>query len=106
MGMYDRRKEEFERKFAHEQEIQFKVKTKRAKLLGLWMADNLGMSGDQRVDYSKQFVKLSMEYGDDAVLFQKICEDLDRAGIEKTSYHIHHIMDELMGEALNQVMTM
>ena len=42
MSTFDERKKAFEKKFAHDSEVQFKVEARRNKLLGLWASDLLG----------------------------------------------------------------
>ena len=45
MTTFDKREEGFEKKFAHDEELQFKAMARRNKLLGLWAAGMLGKSG-------------------------------------------------------------
>ena len=45
MTTFDERKDSFEKKFAHDEELRFKATARRNKLLGLWAADKLGKSG-------------------------------------------------------------
>ena len=40
----DKRQKGFESKFAHDEEVLFKANARRAKLLGLWAAEKLGLS--------------------------------------------------------------
>ena len=46
------RKNVFEKKFAHDQELEFKVEARCCKLFGLWMAEQLGLSGDDAKTYA------------------------------------------------------
>ena len=43
MSTFDKREEGFELKFAHEEEVRFKARARRNKMLGLWAADKLGL---------------------------------------------------------------
>ena len=45
MTTFDKREEGFEKKFAHDEELRFKATARRNKLLGLWAAEKLGISG-------------------------------------------------------------
>ncbi len=53
MTTFDRREEAFERKFALDEEQKFKAEARRNKLLGLWVAKELGMSGDAASTYAR-----------------------------------------------------
>ena len=50
MTTFDKREETFERKFVLDEELKFKAEARRNKLLGLWVADQLGLSGDAAGD--------------------------------------------------------
>ena len=53
MSSFDKREEGFEKKFALDEEQKFKAEARRNKLLGLWAAEKLGLSGDAAIAYSK-----------------------------------------------------
>ncbi len=53
MSTFDKREEQFEKKFAHDAALQFKAHARRAKLLGLWAAEKLGLSGEAAEAYEK-----------------------------------------------------
>ncbi|MGB9140675.1 MAG: ATPase inhibitor subunit zeta, partial [Aestuariivirga sp.] len=42
----DDRKKGYESKFAHDEELLFRANARRAKLVGLWAAEKMGLSGD------------------------------------------------------------
>jgi hypothetical protein len=62
MTTFDKREEAFEKKFALDEEQKFKAIARRNRLLGLWVADQLGLSGDVGVDYAKTVV--AAEFGE------------------------------------------
>ena len=102
-GMDDRQKA-FEDKFAHDQELQFKVQARRNKLLGLWAAEKLGKSPDQLDEYAKSVVISDFaEPGDDDVL-RKVLADFEAGGVDVSREALRHEMDRLMREAMDQVM--
>ena len=76
MSGFDEREKSFEAKFKQDQELQFKVKARRNKLLGLWAAGKLGLSGAAADAYAKEVVRADFEApGDDDVL-KKVFGDL------------------------------
>ena len=57
MTTFDKREEGFERKFAHDEELRFKAEARRNKLLGLWAAEKLGLTGADADAYAKTVVQ-------------------------------------------------
>ncbi len=103
MSTFDERQKGFENKFKHDQETTFKVNARRNKLLGLWAAKQLGLSGAMAEDYAKTVVMADMEkVGDDDVL-QKVLKDLTDKGVAVTSHRVRAEMDSLLAEARRQI---
>jgi hypothetical protein len=102
MTTFDKREEGFEKKFAIDQEERFKAEARRNKLLGLWAASELGMSGDAAGTYAKEVVAAAFEEAGDGV-FRKVKGALDAKGITLTEAELRTKMDELMAQAVIQV---
>ena len=100
-GSFDDRRKGFESKWAHDAEIQFKMMARRNKLLGLWAAGEMGLSGDKADAYAKSVVAADIEEPGDEDVFRKIRGDLD-----KTKYSDHSIrvkMADLLEAAAEQI---
>jgi len=103
MTTFDKREEGFEKQFAHDEELKFKASARRNRLLGLWAAEKLGLSGAQADAYAKEVVMADFEEpGDDDVL-RKIRRDFDAKGINQSDQQIRRTMDELMAKAVAEV---
>lgn len=103
MSSFDKRKDGFESKFAHDEELRFKATARRNKLLGLWAAEKLGLSGDAADDYAKSVVKADFEEPGDEDVFRKVRKDFDDKGVDQSDHQIRRTMDELMQTAVQQV---
>lgn len=103
MTTFDKRQEGFEKKFAHDEEIRFKAMARRNKLLGLWVAEKLGLSGAEAEDYAKSVVKADFEEAGDEDVFRKVRADLEAKKVEQSDHQIRRTMDELMGTAIEQI---
>jgi hypothetical protein len=103
MTTFDKREEGFEKKFAHDEELQFKANARRNKLLGLWAAEKLGLAGDAAAAYAKDVVMSDFEEAGDRDVFRKIRKDFDEKGVTQSDHQIRRTMDELMAEAINQI---
>jgi hypothetical protein len=104
MASFDDREKAFEKKFAHDQELQFKAQARRNKLLGLWAAEKLGLVGDSASDYAKSVVKADFAEPGDEDVFRKIRQDFDAKGVSQSDHQIRRTMDELMVTAKGQIM--
>jgi hypothetical protein len=103
MTTFDKREEGFEKQFAHDEELKFKAGARRNKLLGLWAAEKLGLSGAQAETYAKEVVMADFEEPGDNDVFRKIRRDFDAKGINQSDHQIRRTMDELMASAVAEV---
>jgi hypothetical protein len=103
MNSFEKRQEGFEKKFALDEEHKFKAFARRNKLLGLWVAEKLGITGDAASAYAKEVVTADFEQpGDDDVL-QKVMRDLTAKGVALTEQQVRTQMDMLLADAVAQV---
>jgi hypothetical protein len=103
MTTFDKREEGFEKKFAHDAELQFKANARRNKLLGLWAAQKLGISGAEADAYAKAVVVANLDEAGDSGVLQKIRNDFDAKGVALTDQELRRTMDELMARAVAEV---
>ena len=103
MTTFDKREEGFERKFALDEELKFKAEARRNKLLGLWVAEQLGLSGDAAAAYAKEVVAADFEEAGDADLMHKVTRDLGARGIAIAEQQIREKMGEFLTQAVAQV---
>jgi hypothetical protein len=103
MTTFDRREEGFEAKFAHDEAVKFKAEARRNRLLGLWVAKQLDLSGEAANDYARTVVAAEFGAGRDADVVAKVLADLGAKGIAITEAEIQVKMDELMAQAIAQV---
>jgi hypothetical protein len=103
MTTFDKREEGFEKKFALDEEQKFKAEARRNRLLGLWTAAKLGLSGDAASAYAKEIVAAEFGEGGDADVIRKVIGDLTAKGVAVTEAQIRTQMSELMTQAIAQV---
>ena len=103
MTTFDQRKDAYENKFAHDEELRFKATARRNKLLGLWAAAKMGLSDAEAADYAASVVKADFEEAGDDDVFRKVKADLDAKGAGLSDHQIRREMDDLMQTAIEQV---
>lgn len=103
MSGFDDRKQGQESKYAHDQELEFKATARRNKLLGLWAAELMGMTGEEADAYAKEVVKADFEEAGHEDVFRKVRGDFDARGIEQSDHQIRHRMEQLLDDARKQI---
>ena len=103
MTTFDKREEGFEKQFAHDEELKFKAMARRNKMLGLWAADKLGLTGDAAEAYAKEVVMSDFEEAGDHDVFRKVRKDFDAKGVVQSDHQIRRTMDELLAQAVAQI---
>lgn len=104
MTTFNDREKSFEKKFQHDQEVQFKVNARKNKLLGLWAAGLLGKAGADAEAYAKEVVMADFEKPGDSDVIHKLMKDLAAAGKPMEDHSIRKQGERLMEEAKKQVM--
>lgn len=104
MTTFDDREKAFERKFAHDEEINFKIHARRHKLLGMWAAEKLGKTGEIAIEYAKDVVLADFENSGNDDVIGKLLKDFFNAEIEMTEAEIKAQMDRLLPLAREQIM--
>ena len=97
MSSFDERKKGFENKFAHDEELQFKVSARRNKYIGEWASKILGYNSDQEKEYIQSVIKADFAEAGDEDVFRKVKEDLKNHNISDED--IRNKMDELNEKA-------
>ena len=92
MTQFDDRERAFETKFAHDEEMKFRITARRNRLLGEWAARQMGLSEAETESYAKDVVRADFEEAGDQDVIRKVVGDLTTAGVETS--------DEAVAEAL------
>ncbi|MGV6889792.1 DUF1476 domain-containing protein [Rhodophyticola sp. SM2404] len=84
MSTFDDRENAFEAKYAHDEDMKFKAEARGNKLIGLWVAEILGKSGDEAEAYAKEVIRADFEEAGHEDVMRKLLADLgDRVPEEK-----------------------
>ena len=100
MSTFDDRVKSFEKKFAHDEELQFKVSARRNKYLGQWASQILGYDQEKEKEYIQAVIKSDFEEAGDEDVFRKLKSDLADHNI--SDEEIRKKMDELNEKAKSE----
>ena len=103
MTTFDKREEAFEKKFAHDEDLRFKATARRNKLLGLWAAEKLGLSGNEANDYARSVVMSDFEEAGDHDVVRKVLADFAAAQVSMSEPQVRAVMTEMLGRAVQEV---
>jgi hypothetical protein len=104
MTEFKEREKAFEAKYKQDQELQFKATARRNKLLGLWAAEQLGVTGEAAEAYAREVVAADFAKPGDSDVVEKVLGDFAAKGVEMTEHRLRTEMDRLMDEAKRQIM--
>ncbi len=104
MTTFDERADAFEKKFAHDQDLQFKATARRNKMLGQWAAAKLGKTGPDAEAYAKSVLMADFEEAGDDDVLRKVRGDLQAAGVAVTDAEIRTQMEALLADAKKSLM--
>ena len=93
MSTFNEREKSFEKKFAHDEELQFKVSARKNKYLGQWASQILGYDQEKEKEYVQAVIKSDFEEAGDEDVFRKLKADLAD----------HNISDEEIRKKMNEL---
>ena len=92
MNKFDERGKSFEKKFAKDQELQFKVSARRNKYLAEWAGSTLGKNDEQKQNYIQAIIKADLEEAGDEDVFRKVKKDFENSDINIDDSEIRNQM--------------
>ncbi|HET9810973.1 MAG TPA: DUF1476 domain-containing protein [Sphingomicrobium sp.] len=103
MTQFDDRERAYEAKFAHDEEMNFRIIARRNRLVGEWAARKMGLSEEEMAAYSKDVVRSDFESAGDDDVIRKLIGDLTSAGVDVDEAQIREALGHKMIEARRQI---
>lgn len=101
MTTFDKREAAFENRFAHDEDMKFRIAARRNRLIGDWAAGRLGLSDEAADAYAKSVVAADLQEAGDEDVIRKLVADLAPAGIDDAA--IRARLAELAETARQQI---
>ncbi|WP_262689477.1 DUF1476 domain-containing protein [Kordiimonas aestuarii] len=105
MTTFDGREKAFEDKFAHDEAMMFKARARRNRLLGEWLAGELGLAGEDVKAYAASVVKADLEEDGDEDVIRKVMKDIQAKGVDISRHRVEKHLDEMLAQAKVQLMS-
>ena len=103
MTQFDDRERAFEAKFAHDEEMQFRIIARRNRLLGAWAARLMGLSEAEADAYAKDVVRSDFEEAGEHDMIRKVLGDLTAAGVDSDEDKVREALSNKEIEARRQI---
>ena len=92
MTKFDEREKSFEKKFAKDQELQFKVGARSHIYLAAWVSSKLGKNDGEKQNYIQELIKADMEEAGNEDVFRKVKKDFENSAISVDDSEIRNQM--------------
>ena len=100
----DDRKNAFEAKFGHDQQLQFPVEARACKLFGLSLASKMGLAGNDASAYASSLVTANLDQPGLDDVIEKALTDLKAKGMNIDGTTLRHELESCLITAKEQVM--
>ena len=104
MSTFNDRERAEEAKFAHDEEMMFRVHARRNRLLGQWAAQRMGLSAAEADAYAKSVIQADFEESGDEDVVRKLLGDLTSAGVDADEAEVRAALAERQIEARRALM--
>ena len=103
MTTFDDRERGFEKRFALDQEQEFKAGARRNRALGEWAAGLMGLTPEETDAYAKAVVQADFEEAGDEDVIRKLVGDLLSANVEMDEARVRSALHDATVEARRQL---
>ena len=103
MSTFDERKDQFEKRFAHDAQLRFKAEARQAKLFGTWVADRLGLQGEAADRYAGDVVVSNLKEEGIEDILEKVIPDLESGGLDIPEEELRERLEEFLQVSMEQV---
>jgi hypothetical protein len=93
-----------EAKFAHDEDMAFRIAARRNRLLGQWAAAKMGLTAEETDAYAKEVVQADFEESGEEDVIRKVLGDLTSAGCDIDEAGVRAALEERSVEARRQLM--
>lgn len=94
----------FAEKFAHDQEVYFRVESRACRLFGLWIAEKLSLEKGDVQTYSREMVSVNMEEPGLEDVVRKALNDIKSKGVDLSERAVRSQLDLCLDQAKGQIM--
>ena len=103
MDSFKQREADFEKRLAHDEALRFKTRARRNKLLGLWVAEQIGLKDEAANAYANALVEKNVGSDDDKALAKTLGEVLALAKQDISAHRVMRKIEETAARAKTEI---
>ncbi|MEI7610979.1 MAG: DUF1476 domain-containing protein [Rhodospirillaceae bacterium] len=103
MSTFEDREQAFENKFKYDQDMLFKINSRRARLIGLWAAERLGITGEKAEAYAQEVVSADLDEPGHADIIRKLQADFKAKSLDISDHRISKELERQWEIARQQI---
>ena len=103
MSTFEDREQAFENKFKYDQDMVFKINSRRARLIGLWAAERLGIAGEKAEAYAQEVVSADLDEPGHVDIIRKLQTDFKAKGLDISDHRISKELERQWEIARQQI---
>ena len=96
---FSEREKGFEKEFARDEELQFKVQARSNKYIAEFVSKKLNKTKDEQQKYIQEIIKADMEEAGSEDVFRKIKKDFQNASVSVEDSEIRNEMEKALNRA-------
>ena len=93
---FTEREKSFEKKFARDEELQFKVQARSNKYIAEFVSEKLGKNEEEKQKYILEIIKADMEETGSEDVFRKVKQDFKNASVNIDDEEIRTQMEKAL----------
>lgn len=98
------REKAFEAQFGHDQDLAFRIRARGNRMLGLWVAEALGIAGGGAEEYARSLVTVALEKAGEEGVIRKILTDFQERDVDMTEARLKVKVEKIMTEARDSIL--
>ena len=101
--IFNEREKGYEAKFKLDQDTEFRIEARRNKLLGLWLAERMGIPASEVDDYAKEVVVADLKEPGIEDVVSKVLKDIADRNSDVTEDQVRAKIVEFQAVATKQI---
>ena len=101
---FAQREKDFEAKFLHDEELKFRIQSRRNHLFGVWAAEVLGYKGNKAEIYVQEILLIDAQKAHDEDVLHKVLKDFEEAQVDISEHRVRKRLRACWKEAHNFIM--
>ena len=96
---FTEREKGYEKKFARDEELQFKIQARSNKYIAEFVSEKLNKNEAEKKEYFQEIIKADMEEAGSEDVFRKVKQDFEKSAISVNDSELRDEMEKALSRA-------